>query len=1294
MAKDSCIWVPYINDKPSKLYKDLEKKIISNRPLVNYIYASYLQSGVDAQMDNMGMRDKDSLGQHRADDVMRFFDVIEMQTQSTDIGISRLSQRIGATDDYGHLIDFDDASVALGIATRTNANNKGVIAYVTQHSDKFNINVIPRDARSQIIAATERAKMDVWDAMKQSFRSIGIDLEHSSIDKEVANANRGTEFASWLNNTRRTGNRLFSIRDIKTLLAISENTQQVDRLKQMFGTLDDVAQKIYEAYRVRGSVTQGQFILINSTLDMCKQYNGLDVDALIQEVDTINNDTQASSESAIQDTLNQLDHDYHINREVHDRLNQKIKTFSDAADEALITLQRQYQQAKAEFGEFDARTKHINRVLHNLAREIQSKRYYSGILGFMTEASTQVQRAVDGIHTSSQATTQWGQFRDTSKAIQEFKGIYSGYHHILSALTNVDSLIVDEIISTQDKQTIATMATQMEDLLEKEYRYVNGTETQSGIADGHMIDLCTAVLGEKLPNGIATANFVVSAQLDSSIGDRFLYSVGRMSNPMIAAMGTIIQDTRHTYDQKVQAYSLRLRRADNRLKKAGFTSDFIYGPDGKIISDIDWDAYNHAYGVAKSTAIRQGLKGIDLDEHMLNWVEQNTMDRVVDYTTGRTERIPNDNYRKAFPQLEQAQLDYYNEMMAIKGELGSLLPSYAQKQYIPPQIRRSFMDAMVDALKGKDGNVFKAMTKAIINKIKNIYTIREDDTDYANNGIIGGEEFGLASGTLANTPFKQIPIFYVNELKDPDELIKDFSGAMQHFMQTALHFEAMNNVRDTLEFMGDFIMNGHAAATKNGNKLAEEASAGAISVFKQLLKFGKNSNTNAIIEGMLDYHLYGVKIKNYNKFTKALKSLLAYNSIRSLTVNFKGMLSNYTVGLLQMIIEAGGNEFYNFGDLGWAFAKVAGDNTLSAPGRFWDFLTNNVNSKSVLLAQRFDPLNEASMEAGHKRYYGPLRTLLSVDLTFMGYGAGEHMIHFMNMYAILHNKKVHLNGKTVSLYDIFSVGNKVDGNSELIIDPNATYTDENGNEVPVDDAYLQKVKDDIKSVNQNTHGSMNDLDKGLIHQYMVGRFIMNLRQWMVEHYSRRYRKAHWDANLKREVEGFWRTYWRHLIGLASGIFHFESELALHREEMTVHQKANVRKARTEMIVLACLYGLQFGLGAPEDHKKEFWYRMWIYQVKRAIVDVQGSTPLGIPTEMNTLINSPIAATNTVNALLYPFVGIWDIGTEIQSGKHKGEDKYLRNLEKYWLPFMKHIEQYLDFSEDEGVFAVFNQNNLQ
>ena len=1293
-GKQSCAWTPYVDGKPSKLYHDLGK-MLGDRPLTNYIYASYLQPGVSAQMQNLGMKNTDKLGEHFASDVIKVFDVTTMQNEAV-ADITRISQAMGAIDSLGHLIDYDDATKAVEIANRINENHKGLVAYTTQHSDKFNINVVPRDARTHMRIETEKAKKDIWDILKSTLTTIGIDLDNSNLDVEMANATRGEAFAHWMKNIRNVENRVLALKDIRGLLAMNENTQQVQRLTAMFGTMDLAAQKAYDAYRIRGSVTPAQFSLIDSTLNNSKLFNGLDIDGIMQMIEDVNQSTQASEESAIQATIDDLHQKYSINNEHHDRLNEQITSLSEAADEALLTLNRQYQQTKAQKGEFADETKNLRRVTNILGKEIASKRYYAGILGFMQEANNQVQNVINALQAPAQGVTEIEVLADRSRKVLEFRNICSGYYHILEALTNIDGLIVDEIISTADKQAIAQLAEDLIKLLDEHKKYVYGDSTTIGVDQGIMIDTCKLVLGDRLSNGMATAQYVATAQLDSNLGDRWLYSIGRMSNPMLATMGTIIQDARHEYDTKVRDYSLRIRRANHALRKAGFRSDFMYEEyttsKGKksyrIISDIDWNAYNDQYNGERSAAVRSGLKGIALDEHMTDWVEQNTMDR-------DGVRIPNDNYRKAFPTLDPAQQAYYDEMMDIKKELDNLLPSYARRRYVPPQVRRSFLEAMGAAIKGKDGNIFNAVVKAVLNKIKNIWTIREDDVEYVANGLVNGEEFGITSGTLANTPFKQVPIYYMNPIKDQDELIKDFSGAMQHLVQTALHFEAMNKIQDLIEFMGEYMINKvkPAATGKNGEKLGEMWQDRAITVFKQLWKFGRNTNTEAIIKGMIDYHLYGIHLKDYNKWTKTLKSLLMYNSMRNLTVNLKGAISNYTVGVLQMIIEAGGGEFYNYRDLAWAYLKVLGDNSIGSPGRLWDYLTNNVNSKMVLLGQRFDPLIRTSEEEGRKRYFGPLRTLLSTDLKFIGYGSGEHMIHFINMYAILKHRKVHLNGKTVSLYSIFRVGNKSEGNSELLWDKNATYTDDNGNEVPVDEAFLDKVKDEIKAVNQNTHGSMNTLDKGLIHQTMAGRFTMNLRQWMVEHYSRRYRKGHWDANLKREYEGFWTTCLRLLNTVRTDIFNIENEAALHWNELSPHQKANVKRARAEIMVLALLYGLQFGLGAPEDHKKEFWYRMWIYQVKRAIVDVQGSIPLGIPTELNTLINSPFSATNTVNALLYPVMGIGDVFKEVGSGKHKGENKYLRNLEKHWVPFYKHIEQYMEMGEDEGVFAVFNKSNL-
>lgn len=91
--------------------------------------------------------------------------------------------------------------------------------------------------------------------------------------------------------------------------------------------------------------------------------------------------------------------------------------------------------------------------------------------------------------------------------------------------------------------------------------------------------------------------------------------------------------------------------------------------------------------------------------------------------------------------------------------------------------------------------------------------------------------------------------------------------------------------------------------------------------------------------------------------------------------------------------------------------------------------------------------------------------------------------------------------------------------------------------------------------------------------------------------------------------------------------------------------------------------------------------------------MRGSTPWGFPLEITTLLNSPISSTNTVNSIMYPLVGLPDMDKKLKSGKHKGENKYWRNIRKYWIPYYKHIEQLYNMDEDESIFNVFDTYNM-
>ena len=77
----------------------------------------------------------------------------------------------------------------------------------------------------------------------------------------------------------------------------------------------------------------------------------------------------------------------------------------------------------------------------------------------------------------------------------------------------------------------------------------------------------------------------------------------------------------------------------------------MYENTGYIISDINWNQFYSERNFAIKQFKSKKLKGIDLSEAIRQWDEDHTIERIVDINTGRTEKVPDDNYRKPFPTL-------------------------------------------------------------------------------------------------------------------------------------------------------------------------------------------------------------------------------------------------------------------------------------------------------------------------------------------------------------------------------------------------------------------------------------------------------------------------------------------------------------------------------------------------------------------------------------------------------------------------------------------------------------------
>ena len=1261
MEKTTCINVPEApNGELSKMYQDLFGTL-RDRPKTNLYYAIYRSSDtaekMEAATDDKGNKiyHKNKQGEFDANDVLDFLQY--KKTLDEKGKLNEAARVYGAVNEKSERINYTDAEEALEKADRFNKDFNAFVAIVYKHGNVYNIDISEKNSFTYTYPMDTRERLAIWNVYKQFFKSAGIDIEDLPDSlKDTFNA-YNVDIASTLINIKNRDFKYMYPKDVSLLFNLDPESQAVKRVVTIFGSIDQAAQAVYDINHGSGEYSPAQIRLLTNAINHCKEFKGLDLAALQKQVSGMSEQVRSESpEQNIKTTLHQLNKKYGIAINELQLLGDKISSLSQANGEAIMQLTRKIRELENEGTDLEE-ARRLTGVRNGLIKELSSNRHYSGILQFLQEAR-KVQAEIDGVLANATTTgTDMQKAAAMAKAINTVRQYRDMYYPTVKALS-FDTLLIDESIGQEELDNLRRTATELKNYFDKKDQVINQLKTSA------MLTILKEIIGDRTPDGQYIDTLLESAQKDSTVFDMLFYSVGRQSNPMISAMGNIIRKAQDSRNASMNEISRRIAKATDKLYKAGFKTDFMYEDEGHIISDIDWKKYYKERAKYKKNLVASGVEGLDLKMAIKDWEEENQEDRVVDNKSGRTERIPNKMYRKEFPNLTPEQQEYYDVIMQIKGEIGTLLPAYAQKQYLPPQVRRNTLDAIGEAKSLKD------VGKAIKNKLKDSYVIREDDTNFGQI-LIDGELHNLAESDYDNTVKRQIPVFYINRI-EKGELLKDFSSGLQHLAGSAINYDAMSSVADTVEFMGDYITD-IPILDKNG--LIDATTEKLNWVMRWMVDKSKKNNTSAIVRGFIDQHLYGIRRNDYDSKTisKVIDNLIKYTSFKGLATNIKGMVNNYLIGEFQMLVEAGCGEFYDFKAYCKAHAKLIG--TAGVAGDMMELLTNNMRHKSTLMREYFDPFQDNFENKSGKRYYpGPFRQMLGHDCSFIGYASGEYIIHYVGMYAVLFDSRnnVKVNGKVTSLFDAFEVSEAEDGNAELRLKAGATKLDGS----PIDQEFLDKVKGKIKYVNQSCHGAMDAEDKGLIHRRWMGRLTMNFRQWMVEHYSRRFRTSHWDASLGEWREGYWYTvakaikkgdagdswknkhYAKAITYIMRDALMFTLRSQSQWDNLTEAQKYNIKRAHTEFIMFCLLSMLSaFVLGDPKDHKGDRWRRFWMYQVRRALMEIKSSMPH--PFALNNMwqmLRSPFAGLNTLESMLY-LLNVEDMGETIKSGPHKGWNKY-------------------------------------
>lgn len=1302
----------------SRLFKDLvdKDKFHYKRDIAVLLYCTYLiklEPEMESIKDSEGHPKyiKNRQGQFNAKDVVEYSKFNKNFEEINNLEDEEI--RLGAVDHKGgNRIDYTNAEEVLRKIDEFNDSHKGLVADMKKYSASdetvYNIRVYEKNSRTIGIPALVKEKLKVWETYKQAFNAVGVDI--TSVPKELSDVftpdNMNLDFLLQ-GISQANSDRLFK-KDILTLYYIDADSEPVKRVINSFGSIEDAAQALSDRNQGNIYITEEQNHLLNMAINHAKKLHGLDIDALKAQVDTLQKTIRNSDpERELKEKIHELNKKYNLDRIDINDLNTKIKTLSDINKTAIVNLKRRITKIKKAQGD-TTEGRNLTQLYNKMKSELNGRYSCNGIIDYLKLAG----KDISSIDTLLESIPQDGEavsrILKTAGIYSQIKNILNQYEDIITKIAS-DRIDVDEPITKENMESLKSQAIDLKKFIDARSNTIEEL-TENLVKDclrtASNGKLSESDINDAIQKGIKNVGWL----------DRLLYGADKSNNIILAVAGHIMRNADTNRTTKLVEFEKKINKATYKLFKAGYDTEFMYEDEQHIASNIDWKKYEAAKKGKENSLRKRGLRDFDLQIAMDEWINENTVEKVVDKINKRTEKIPDKKYWKEGDFQEgwtPEQKEYYDTVMEYKGEIESLYPVYAQNYYYPPQIRRNMVDAISHSGITKDvKSGTKNILKAVGNKISDLFVVREDDTNYAENGIVDGKEVKFAQGAYDNTIKKEIPIYFQTNVSK-GELLLDFSAAMLRHASSAFTYSAMNEIKDTLEAISDYVDSKQAMPPKDtyedivDNKM--------VRMTRALYAWANKNNVSAVLHGFIDQHIYGIKRNpNENKrLSKFVDSLIWYTSFKGLTANLPGATSNFFGGINQIFIDTIGGEFFNGKDIWKGSLRMFG--TKGMIGDMTEWLSDNINSKTGLLIKEFDPIQENYQNISNKRYHNNIvRKILSKDLRFMLYEKGEYLIHLLPMYAILEHQKVKLNGKTISLYEAYDVTEKEEGNRELKIKEGVT--DMEGN--PITKDYIHKIKDIIKEANQSMHGAMSPEDRGLIHQYMLGRLAINFKQWMIAHYSRRFRGNHFDFSLKEWREGYYTTFFKELISddvkdawtakqkkealkiLSQnfGVFMFSKDLmsfifksATQWDNLTPMQKHNIRRARAEVLMLIMLTCLSFALGEPDEHKKEFWRRFFIYQTKRMITETEAAMPSpGAVNSAITIFQSPMAGINTLNSMMYALYGLTngDISEEIKSGPHKGENVYWRNFIKYDLPFFKDWERLATMDEDDSVFKVF------
>lgn len=792
---------------------------------------------------------------------------------------------------------------------------------------------------------------------------------------------------------------------------------------------------------------------------------------------------------------------------------------------------------------------------------------------------------------------------------------------------------------------------------------------------------------------IKAEDLVKIADKDISFFDRWLDSMADSSDYMLKVMDQAVKKSKEQARLRTIDVMKKLQAATIKLEQAGIkTTDWMFERDskgnlsGNYISEINQALFKEKVReMFKSLNEKYGRNPVGENAEKYKKERQAWFDANMEVVNGKKQPKMSIYGSKQYQSLNAAQKEYYDTVMDIKAQLDSYLPEKYTTLTNAVKIRKD----LLERVKSSDG--VKSGAKQIWESIKDEFIRRTDDVDFGDRATVKDFE-----GNEVQT----LPIYYtkLKEGESANDLSTDIVSTMTAYAAMANDFDEMNKVIDVLELGRDLLRERQITQTQGGKPLVEKFKAVGRKVESKLAKEGEATRFVQRLNDFFEMQVYGRYMADEGTFGKTNidKGKVAnfvnrVTSMNNLALNVLSGISNIATGKVMMRIESMAGEFFNekntitadrvYGQALPAYLAEIGNRVKTSKLALWDELFN-------VMQEYEKDVKEVNFD--RKTWFS--RMFGTSTLFFMN-NAGEHWMQNRTSLALADAYKMKApNGKIVSLWDAMEVV-PIDKNNKKAgtkLQLKQGYTKADGSAFTQDD--IIKFSRRSAAINQRMHGIYNKADRSAVQRLAIGRMGMMFRKWIKPSLNRRFKSATYNYDLQAWTEGYYNTTGRFMLQLARDLRETQFNIAARWNELTPTEKANIRRALTEVshfLAIAMVIGL---IEWSDDKDRPWLVRMAEYQARRLYTELGALIPgKSMISEGLKIIKSPAAGVNTVENIL-DLLGLMNpmnyevfAGEEaiLQSGRYKEESRaYRLFFESPVIPMNKTI--YRGLHPEEGI----------